>query len=107
MVQMPDYPDLQSLEKVEGQLNSFPPLVFAGEVRKLKRALAKVADGDGFLLQGGDCAESFAEHQADNIRDFFRVFLQMAAVLTFAASSPSGQSRPYCRAVRQTAQFRY
>ncbi|MBZ0217753.1 MAG: 3-deoxy-7-phosphoheptulonate synthase, partial [Fimbriimonadaceae bacterium] len=88
VVQMPDYPDLQELQDVETQLKTFPPLVFAGEVRKLKRGLAKVASGDGFLLQGGDCAESFAEHEADNIRDFFRVFLQMAAVLTFAAASP-------------------
>ncbi len=88
VVQMPDYPDLQALEEVEGQLTSFPPLVFAGEVRKLKRALAKVSQGDGFLLQGGDCAESFAEHEADNIRDFFRVFLQMAAVLVYGSSSP-------------------
>ena len=67
---------------------SFPPLVFAGEARKLKKALAKVAAGEAFLLQGGDCAESFAEHSADNIRDFFRLFLQMAVVLTFAGSSP-------------------
>ena len=66
----------------------FPPLVFAGEARKLKKALAKVQAGEAFLLQGGDCAESFAEHSADNIRDFFRVFLQMAVVLTFAGSSP-------------------
>jgi 3-deoxy-7-phosphoheptulonate synthase len=69
-------------------LAGFPPLVFAGEARKLKRALGKVANGEAFLLQGGDCAESFAEHSADNIRDFFRLFLQMAVVLTFAGSSP-------------------
>jgi 3-deoxy-7-phosphoheptulonate synthase len=86
--QMPDYPDLAALEGVERQLAGFPPLVFAGEARKLKRMLAKVAAGEAFLLQGGDCAESFAEHSADNIRDFFRVFLQMAVVLTFAGSSP-------------------
>ncbi len=67
---------------------TYPPLVFAGEARKLKRQLAAVANGEGFLLQGGDCAESFAEHGADNIRDFFRVFLQMAVVLTFAGSQP-------------------
>ncbi|HEY6869412.1 MAG TPA: 3-deoxy-7-phosphoheptulonate synthase class II, partial [Novosphingobium sp.] len=67
---------------------TFPPLVFAGEARKLKKALGKVANGESFLLQGGDCAESFAEHSADNIRDFFRLFLQMAVVLTFAGSSP-------------------
>src|SRR4029077_16294941 len=63
-------------------------LVFAGEARNLKKALARVAAGDAFLLQGGDCAESFAEHGANHIRDFFRVFLQMAVVLTFAGSSP-------------------
>jgi len=86
--QVPDYPDLQALESVEGRLATYPPLVFAGEARKLKKALADVAEGRAFLLQGGDCAESFAEHGADNIRDFFRVFLQMAIVLTFAGRSP-------------------
>ena len=86
--QMPDYPDQAALKAVEQQLAGFPPLVFAGEARKLKRALSKVAAGEAFLLQGGDCAESFAEHSADNIRDFFRLFLQMAVVLTFAGGSP-------------------
>lgn len=86
--QVPSYPDASALDAVEAQLAGFPPLVFAGEARKLKRALAKVAAGEAFLLQGGDCAESFAEHSADNIRDFFRLFLQMAVVLTFAGSSP-------------------
>jgi 3-deoxy-7-phosphoheptulonate synthase len=86
--QMPTYPDAQALAEVERQLSGFPPLVFAGEARKLKKALARVAAGESFLLQGGDCAESFAEHSADNIRDFFRVFLQMAVVMTFAAASP-------------------
>ena len=86
--QMPDYADFEALAAVEAQLSGFPPLVFAGEARKLKAALAKVAVGESFLLQGGDCAESFAEHSADNIRDFFRVFLQMAVVLTFAGASP-------------------
>jgi 3-deoxy-7-phosphoheptulonate synthase len=86
--QVPAYADLGALAAVEKQLAGFPPLVFAGEARKLKRALAKVAAGQAFLLQGGDCAESFAEHSADNIRDFFRVFLQMAVVMTFAAASP-------------------
>jgi 3-deoxy-7-phosphoheptulonate synthase len=86
--QVPDYPEIQVLQGVEEQLAGFPPLVFAGEARKLKRTLAKVAAGEAFLLQGGDCAESFAEHSADNIRDFFRVFLQMAVVLTFAGGSP-------------------
>jgi 3-deoxy-7-phosphoheptulonate synthase len=86
--QVPAFPDAAALSAVEAQLAGFPPLVFAGEARKLKRALGKVANGDAFLLQGGDCAESFAEHSADNIRDFFRLFLQMAVVLTFAGSSP-------------------
>ncbi len=86
--QAPDYPDLAALADVERQLAGFPPLVFAGEARKLKRLLAQVSAGEAFLLQGGDCAESFAEHAADNIRDFFRVFLQMAVVTTFAAALP-------------------
>jgi len=86
--QVPEYPDAAALADVERQLAGFPPLVFAGEARKLKKALATVAAGDAFLLQGGDCAESFVEHSADNIRDFFRVFLQMAVVTTFAAASP-------------------
>jgi 3-deoxy-7-phosphoheptulonate synthase len=86
--QVPVYPDLAALAEVEKQLASFPPLVFAGEARELKAKLARVAQGEGFLLQGGDCAESFAEHGPDTIRDFFRVFLQMAVVLTFAGGSP-------------------
>ncbi len=86
--QAPVYPDAAALADVEKTLAGFPPLVFAGEARKLKRALARVAAGEAFLLQGGDCAESFGEHSADNIRDFFRVFLQMAVVLTFAGASP-------------------
>jgi 3-deoxy-7-phosphoheptulonate synthase len=88
IVQVPEYPDLAVLEDVEKRLATFPPLVFAGEARELKKTLAQVAAGKGFLLQGGDCAESFAEHRADNIRDFFRVFLQMAVVLTYAGGSP-------------------
>ena len=86
--QVPAYPDLAVLAETEKHLASYPPLVFAGEARKLKKQLAQVAEGNAFLLQGGDCAESFAEHGADNIRDFFRVFLQMAVVLTFAGSQP-------------------
>ena len=86
--QLPEYPDPGTLAQVERQLATFPPLVFAGEARSLKQALGRVAAGRAFLLQGGDCAESFAEHGADNIRDFFRVFLQMAVVLTYAAASP-------------------
>ncbi len=86
--QAPEYPDPDALAAVERQLASFPPLVFAGEARKLKKHLAQVCAGEAFLLQGGDCAESFAEHGADNIRDFFRVFLQMSVVTTFAAALP-------------------
>ena len=87
-VQMPDYPDADRLAAVERKLASYPPLVFAGEARKLKRELAEVAEGRAFLLQGGDCAESFAEFSADNIRDTFKVMLQMAVVLTFGAKCP-------------------
>src|ERR1700737_2746169 len=86
--QVPDYPDAKALADVEAQLATFPPLVFAGEARNLKRALGRVAAGEAFLLQGGDCSESFAEHGANNIRDFFRVLLQMAVVLTYAGALP-------------------
>ncbi|TPW31191.1 class II 3-deoxy-7-phosphoheptulonate synthase [Pararhizobium mangrovi] len=86
--QVPEYPDPAALADAEARLASYPPLVFAGEARQLKAGLAKVAEGKAFLLQGGDCAESFAEHGADNIRDFFRAFLQMAVVLTFGAQKP-------------------
>lgn len=86
--QSPEYPDPDALRAVETELASFPPLVFAGEARELKRELAEAAAGRAFLLQGGDCAESFAEHGADSIRDFFRVFLQMSVVLTYAGSCP-------------------
>ena len=85
---LPAYQDAEALGRVEQTLGSFPPLVFAGEARALKAELAEVAAGRGFLLQGGDCAESFAEFQADNIRDTFRVLLQMAVVLTFASKQP-------------------
>src|ERR1700688_3860572 len=88
IAQVPVYPDPQALADTEKQLATFPPLVFAGEARNLKKALARVAAGEAFLLQGGDCAESFAEHGANNIRDFFRVFLQMAVVLTYAGAVP-------------------
>ncbi len=87
-VQMPDYPDQAALATVEAQLSKYPPLVFAGEARTLKRQLALAGEGKAFLLQGGDCAESFAEFSADNIRDTFRVMLQMAVVLTYAAKVP-------------------
>jgi 3-deoxy-7-phosphoheptulonate synthase len=88
VLQVPDYPDAKALAEVEAQLATFPPLVFAGEARNLKKALGRVAAGEAFLLQGGDCAESFAEHGANNIRDFFRVLLQMAVVLTYAGALP-------------------
>ncbi|MEC9368869.1 MAG: 3-deoxy-7-phosphoheptulonate synthase, partial [Pseudomonadota bacterium] len=86
--QVPDYVDPKTLTEVEKQLSTFPPLVFAGEARLLKERLAQVAAGKAFMLQGGDCAESFAEHHPDNIRDFFRVLLQMAVVLTYAGGCP-------------------
>ena len=87
-VQMPDYEDAAALAAAEAQLVRYPPLVFAGEARKLKTALAQAARGEAFLLQGGDCAESFAEFGADGIRDTFKVMLQMAMVLTFGAKVP-------------------
>ncbi|MCC5971165.1 MAG: 3-deoxy-7-phosphoheptulonate synthase class II [Pararhodobacter sp.] len=87
-IQMPEYPDPAALAAVEGQLAQYPPLVFAGEARALKRRLGEAAEGRAFLLQGGDCAESFAEFNADIIRDTFKVMLQMAIVLTFGAKVP-------------------
>ncbi|MBZ4022456.1 3-deoxy-7-phosphoheptulonate synthase class II [Rhodobacter sp. TJ_12] len=87
-VQMPDYPDAAALNAVESQLSNLPPLVFAGEARRLKADLAKAARGEAFLLQGGDCAESFTEFSADNLRDTFKVMLQMAIVLTWGAKVP-------------------
>jgi 3-deoxy-7-phosphoheptulonate synthase len=86
--QMPEYPDQAKLHAVEDKLRGYPPLVFAGEARRLTEALGQVAEGKAFLLQGGDCAESFAEFSANNIRDTFRVLLQMAVVLTFGAALP-------------------
>jgi 3-deoxy-7-phosphoheptulonate synthase len=83
-----DYPDLAEVAKVEQVLRGMPPLVFAGEARRLKSLLGDVAEGRAFLLQGGDCAESFKEFHADNIRDTFRLILQMAVVLTFAGGKP-------------------
>ncbi len=87
-VQMPDYPEHAAVAAAEAQLAVYPPLVFAGEARKLKRALGEASQGRAFLLQGGDCAESFAEFSADNIRDTFKVILQMAIVLTWGAKVP-------------------
>ena len=86
--QMPDYPDSAQLEAVECKLAKYPPLVFAGEARRLKAALAGAAEGKGFVLLGGDCAEGFADFTANILRDTFRVLLQMAVVLTFGASVP-------------------
>ena len=86
--QVPEYPDKALLAAAETQLKTYPPLVFAGEARQLRDELAEVAAGRAFLLQGGDCAESFAEFHPDNIRDTFRLLLQMSVVLTFAASRP-------------------
>ncbi len=87
-VQMPDYPDAQALARVEEQLSQFPPLVFAGEARRLKSLLGEASRGKAFLLQGGDCAESFGQFSANAIRDTFKVMLQMAMVLTYGAKVP-------------------
>ena len=83
-----EYPDTNELESVFRVLKSFPPIVFAGEARKLEESLAKAAIGEAFLLQGGDCAESFKEFNANNIRDTFRVLLQIGVVLTYGAQLP-------------------
>jgi 3-deoxy-7-phosphoheptulonate synthase len=87
-LQQPVYIDKDSLREVEEELSNNPPLVFANEVRRLKNLLADVTKGEAFLLQGGDCAESFAEFNADNIKNFFKVFLQMSVVLTYASGKP-------------------
>ncbi|HEX8419288.1 MAG TPA: 3-deoxy-7-phosphoheptulonate synthase, partial [Sphingomonas sp.] len=86
--QLPDYPDAAALDAATETLRNYPPLVFAGEARNLTESLGEVAEGRAFLLQGGDCAESFAEFHPNNIRDTFRVILQMAVVLTFASKLP-------------------
>ncbi|MBP7824846.1 MAG: 3-deoxy-7-phosphoheptulonate synthase class II [Pseudomonas sp.] len=86
--QQPQYPDASALTQVEQTLAGYPPLVFAGEARELRRQFAEVTQGRAFLLQGGDCAESFAEFSAGKIRDTFKVLLQMAIVMTFAAGCP-------------------
>ncbi len=83
-----DYPDAAALAEVETELTNYPPLVFAGEVRTLRAELARIAEGRAFLLQGGDCAESFKEFHPNNIRDTFRLLLQMSVVLTFGAAMP-------------------
>lgn len=88
ILQQPIYPDAEAVSLVEQELSSLPPLVFAAEARELRRTLAEVAEGRAFLLQGGDCAESFGEFSAQNIRDLFKVILQMAAILTFGGRKP-------------------
>ena len=85
---LPVYQDKEELDLVLSKIKKYPPLVFAGESRSLKKALSEVAEGKAFLLQGGDCAESFAEFHPDNIRDTFKVLLQMSLVLTASASVP-------------------
>ena len=88
ILQQPEYEDKTKLKEVENKLASLPPLVFAGEARRLQGRLAQVCEGKAFLLQGGDCAESFANFSANSIRDTFKVMLQMAIVLTFAGGCP-------------------
>jgi len=85
---LPEYRDKKELDLVLSKIKKYPPLVFAGESRSLKDSLAKVVEGKAFLLQGGDCAESFAEFNPDNIRDTFKAILQMSLVLTHSASLP-------------------
>lgn len=87
-LQLPEYPDQNALDQVIQTLSSFPPIVFAGEARSLEEKLAQAAMGNAFLLQGGDCAESFKEFNANNIRDTFRVILQMGVVLMFGGQMP-------------------
>ena len=86
--QQPTYTDLEKLKKVESELASYPPLIFAGEALNLKKQLADVVNGKAFLLQGGDCAESFSSFNAANIKDLFKVMMQMAVVLTFSGGCP-------------------
>src|SRR6202453_19471 len=86
--QQPQWPDAEALKKAEAHLATLPPLVFAGEARRLTAQLADVANGEAFLLQAGDCAESFADFSADSIRDKLKIILQMAVALTYAAGVP-------------------
>jgi len=88
ILQQPTYPNQDELNKVLAELKNYPPLVFAGEARSLKSQLASVSRGEAFLLQGGDCAESFSEFHATNIRDTFKALLQMAVVMTYAGGLP-------------------
>ncbi len=98
-IQLPVYPNLEKLSQVEKTLGGYPPLVFAGETRILKRRLAQVSEGKAFLLQGGDCAESFQDFKANSIRDTFRILLQMAAILTLS------EKRPVIKLGRVAGQF--
>ncbi|MBL0708899.1 MAG: 3-deoxy-7-phosphoheptulonate synthase class II [Sulfurimonas sp.] len=88
ILQQPTYPNKDDLSRVLKELENYPPLVFAGEAKRLKEQLADVAQGNAFLLQGGDCAESFSEFHADNIRDTFKALMQMAVVMTYAGGVP-------------------
>ncbi len=87
--QQPAWPDAGALDTALAELRAMPPLVFAGEARTLRTTLARVAEGKGFLLHAGDCAESFAEFSADNIRDKLKVILQMSLVLTYSTGVPT------------------
>jgi 3-deoxy-7-phosphoheptulonate synthase len=86
--QQPEWPDADAVKRAEARLAALPPMVFAGEARRLTSTLGQVAGGKAFLLQAGDCAESFAEFSADNIRDKLKVVLQMAVALTYASGVP-------------------
>jgi 3-deoxy-7-phosphoheptulonate synthase len=97
--QIPTYQNEAKLKEVEATLSQYPPLVFAGEARQLKSRLAQVSEGKSFLLQGGDCAESFGEFRSNTIRDNFRILLQMAVVLTF------GEKKPIVKVGRVAGQF--
>ena len=101
-VQMPDYTNQQVLNSVEKQLASYPPLVFAGEARNLKSKLASAAKGEAFLLQGGDCAESFEQFSADSIRDTFQSYASDGNGTHFWSKSSSGKSRTHGRSVCKT-----
>ena len=104
--QQPDYADQAAVASAVGQLRTLPPLVFAGECDALLDRLGDVADGKAFLLQGGDCAETFAGVTADNVRNKLRVLLQMAVVLTYAGGGAGGEDGPDRRPVRQAAVVR-
>ncbi len=97
--QQPSYPDQARLKQVEQKLHGYPPLVFAQEIRDLKNNLAEISAGRGFLLQAGDCAEAFADFNANKIRDTFKVLLQMAVILTF------GGRKPVTKLARTAGQF--